>query len=150
MLKWLILAGYVLTAIVYIALEYFSISSYEMIALFFLGAYMVEITRIIPRINGQKLLYLEKSNILSSLYIIGSIMIVLLYSQLMTFFGLGIIFLSETLVYFLITYYMHKYILENTGFTIVRINILFWFFVFGTSIYLLLYFLSSYTPKAIV
>jgi len=136
----LIFLAVIFTFFVYFSLKYFNILNYDMISLLFLGGFLVEIAKIVPRINGQKILFLEKSYILSLLYMIGSLIVVLLYYIFLPFGGLGTIFLAQILVYFLISYYLHIYILNKTVFDIVKINKLFWFFSCILSFLLFIYF----------
>jgi O-antigen/teichoic acid export membrane protein len=140
LLIWLIFSAIVLTLFVYFSLDFFNILNYEMIAYFFLGAFLVEIAKIVPRINGQKILFLEKSQILSSLYIVGSVVIVVLYDLFLEYSGLGIIFLAQILVYSFISYLMHYYIIYKTSYKIVYINKIFWLFIYLLSIIILIYF----------
>lgn len=130
------------TFFAYFALEYFDILNYEIITFVFLGAFLVEIAKIVPRINGQKLLFLEKSHILSSLYIGSSIIIIVLYFLFLPLGGLGIIFLVQLLVYFLITYYLHRYIVNKTIYNIVQISRFFWLLSYSISLLLLIYFFN--------
>lgn len=140
LLIWFIFSGIILSFFVYFSLDFFNILNHEMISYFFIGAFLVEIAKIVPRINGQKLLFLEKSQILSSLYIVGSIVIVILYNLFLEYSGLGIIFLAQILVYNGISYIIHYYIIYKTSYKIVYINKLFWFFIYVLSVMLLIYF----------
>ncbi len=141
--NWLVglnISAILFTFFVYFSLVYFNISDAKMIALFFLGAFLVEVAKIVPRINGQKLLFLEKSHILSLFYMLSSIIILFLYYIFLPIAGLGVIFLAQLLVYFLITHYMHQYILKKTTYSIVNISSIFWLFTSIIILILLLYF----------
>lgn len=138
-LGWLILSSLIVTILVYFSLNFFNIAEYEMISLFFLGAFLVEISKIVPRINGQKLLFLEKSYILSSLYIASSMMIVLVYYVLMEHLGIGIVFLSQIGAYFLVSLFIDYYIVHYSDYQIVKIKTFVWMLLFLISTLLLVY-----------
>ncbi len=138
----LIFISLIFTVFIYFSLYYLNILNYRIISILFLGSILVEITKIIPRINGQKILFLEKSYILSSLYIFSSILIVIFYYTLLSFGGIGIIFLSQIFVYFLISYFIHLYIINKTIFNIVSISRYFWLIISIISFLLLIYFFN--------
>jgi len=144
-INWLIgfiFISILLTFFVYFSLKYFNILNYDMISILFLGGSLVEIAKIVPRINGQKILFLEKSYILSSLYIVSSLVIVFLYYLFLPIMGLGIIFLAQIFIYFSISYYIHLYLVKKTDFNFIQISSLFWVFSFLLSFILFIYFFN--------
>ena len=140
-LSLLIIGAFILSGFLYLFLKYLNIRFYNLIAVIFLASFLVEIAKIIPRINGQKLLYLEKSNILSSLSIGSSILLIFSYYLLLPVFGVGIIFISQLLVYLLVSYLTHRYIIVKTEYNIVQVSTFIWIILLSINILIAINFL---------
>jgi O-antigen/teichoic acid export membrane protein len=141
-IKWLMpLIGMIViaSALLYIFLYILDVISYPLIVSIFLSTFLVEVSKIIPRVNGQKLLFLEKSHILSTLSIGSSLLLIFLYPLFIPIFGIGIIFLSQLLVYMLVTYITHQYILQKTEYKIVEVKSILWLLLLGLNLIFVIY-----------
>jgi len=140
--KWLlplVFLAFIFASLLYTSLEYLNIQAYRLISLIFLATFLVEIAKISPRINGQKLLFLEKSHILSALSIGSSMILIPLYYLFLPILGIGMIFLSQLFIYMMTTYLTHQYILTKTMYKVVRIDYKLWLLLLSINILLSVY-----------